>query len=78
MLVDDLRRGAYPDRDVERQLQLPSVVSARVVVWNDDNEQMPLSRWVGFALVWSAVVVFTVDTVRARTRPQPIRSSIRT
>ena len=29
------------------------------------DEAMPASRWVGFALVWAALVVFTVDTLRA-------------
>jgi chloramphenicol-sensitive protein RarD len=29
------------------------------------NEPMPASRWVGFALVWSALAVLAVDTVLA-------------
>jgi chloramphenicol-sensitive protein RarD len=33
------------------------------------GEEMPLERWIGFALVWTAVVVFTVDSVHARARP---------
>ncbi len=32
------------------------------------GEHMPLSRWLGFSLVWLAVAVFTADTVRARHR----------
>jgi chloramphenicol-sensitive protein RarD len=38
------------------------------------GEHMPASRWLGFALVWTAVAVFTADTLRARSRPQPIRA----
>lgn len=30
------------------------------------NEPMPPSRWFGFALVWLALMIFTVDTLRAR------------
>jgi chloramphenicol-sensitive protein RarD len=29
------------------------------------NEPMPASRWVGFALVWSALVVLTIDSIIA-------------
>jgi chloramphenicol-sensitive protein RarD len=32
------------------------------------GEHMPLARWLGFALVWLAVSVFTADTLRARSR----------
>ncbi|MBK6764521.1 MAG: EamA family transporter RarD [Micrococcales bacterium] len=37
------------------------------------GEDMPTSRWAGFALVWLALVVFTVDVVRhtRRTPPEP-------
>jgi chloramphenicol-sensitive protein RarD len=37
------------------------------------HEQMPTSRWVGFAIVWVALVVLTVDMVSAsrRARPRP-------
>ena len=42
------------------------------------HEAMPPERWIGFGLVWSAVLLFTVDSVRARARLQPMRSSIRT
>ncbi|GGM52519.1 putative RarD protein [Longimycelium tulufanense] len=34
------------------------------------REPMPASRWIGFALVWVALVVFTVDAVRAARRPR--------
>lgn len=30
------------------------------------HEPMPPSRWFGFALVWLALMIFTVDTLRAR------------
>ena len=34
------------------------------------GEPMPLERWIGFALVWLALVVLTVDSVRAARRPR--------
>lgn len=34
------------------------------------GEQMPLSRWFGFGLVWAALVVLTLDSLRAA-RPSP-------
>lgn len=33
------------------------------------GEHMPTSRWIGFSLVWLALVVFTVDVVRHSRRP---------
>jgi len=33
------------------------------------GEDMPPSRWAGFALVWIALTIFTVDAVRALRRP---------
>jgi chloramphenicol-sensitive protein RarD len=35
-----------------------------------DHEKMPTERWVGFALVWVALLVLTVDGLRLRTQPQ--------
>ncbi|MDO9457420.1 MAG: EamA family transporter RarD, partial [Nocardioides sp.] len=32
------------------------------------SESMTTGRWVGFALVWSALVVFTVEALRHRRR----------
>jgi chloramphenicol-sensitive protein RarD len=32
------------------------------------HEDMPASRWIGFALVWAALVVFTVEAVNHRRR----------
>ncbi len=34
------------------------------------GEQMPPSRWIGFGLVWVALVVFTSDSLRHRKRPR--------
>jgi chloramphenicol-sensitive protein RarD len=42
------------------------------------GEEMPLSRLAGFALVWLALAVFTVDAIRALRRPLsplPVRSA---
>jgi chloramphenicol-sensitive protein RarD len=33
-------------------------------VWVN-HEQMPLPRWIGFGLVWVALIVLTVDSIRA-------------
>lgn len=33
------------------------------------GEDMPLLRWIGFALVWTALVVFTLDVVRQARGP---------
>lgn len=35
------------------------------------HEDMPASRWFGFALIWAALVVFTVETVRHTRRRAP-------
>jgi len=36
------------------------------------GEHLPTSRWIGFGLVWLAVIVFTGDSLRARRRrPAP-------
>ncbi len=36
------------------------------------HEPMPASRWIGFALVWVALVVFTADAVRGSRRRLPV------
>ena len=36
------------------------------------GEVMPTERWIGFGLVWVALVVFTVDLVRSRPRPSDL------
>ncbi|WP_372466001.1 EamA family transporter RarD [Nocardia spumae] len=33
------------------------------------HEPMPASRWIGFALIWTALAVFTVDALRRTRRP---------
>lgn len=38
------------------------------------SESMPAARWIGFALVWTALVIFTVDMIR-RARAQPHKDS---
>jgi chloramphenicol-sensitive protein RarD len=40
------------------------------------HEPMPPARWLGFALIWAALAVFTIDAVRrARADPLPSASS---
>lgn len=41
-----------------------------------EHEPMPPARWAGFVLVWLALVVFSVDAVRARRAAQPTRSMV--
>ena len=36
-----------------------------------DHEAMPAARWVGFALIWTALVVLTVDGLTS-TRRRPV------
>ncbi len=43
-----------------------------LAVWHF-GEPMPVSRWVGFALVWVALVVLTVDGLRSRPRKADAR-----
>ena len=46
-------------------LQYLAPVLQFVIGWLIVGEDMPLSRWVGFALVWCALVVLTWDALRA-------------
>jgi chloramphenicol-sensitive protein RarD len=41
------------------------------------REAMPTERWVGFALVWLALVAFTVDLARSRARREPVLADSR-
>lgn len=44
------------------------------------GEEMPFERWIGFGLVWTALIVLTVDmlrTVRRQPRPQSAQQEIR-
>ena len=37
------------------------------------HEAMSTARWIGFALVWAALVIFTVDAITSRRRaPRPV------
>jgi len=38
------------------------------------GEEMPLERWLGFGLVWTALVIFSVDLVRSERRMRPRRA----
>lgn len=38
------------------------------------HEEMPLERWIGFALVWAALAIFSGDLVAAERRRR--RSSV--
>ena len=38
------------------------------------HEQMPTSRWVGFAIVWAALIMLTVDVVRTSRRSSRLRN----
>jgi chloramphenicol-sensitive protein RarD len=40
------------------------------------DETMPASRWVGFGLVWLALLIFTVDLLRSTRSAQPVRSMV--
>lgn len=37
------------------------------------HEDMPASRWIGFGLIWAALAVFTVDSLRRARRRVPAR-----
>ncbi len=41
--------------------------------WLLFDEPLPLSRWVGFILVWAAVVLFIVDIARTSQGPRVVR-----
>jgi chloramphenicol-sensitive protein RarD len=43
-----------------------------------EGEPMPPARWIGFALVWLALLVFSLDAVRSRRRAvdYPVRSTV--
>ncbi|HOC13906.1 MAG TPA: EamA family transporter RarD [Propionicimonas sp.] len=54
---------------------LTPVIQFALGVWVN-HEEMPLARWLGFGLVWLAVVVLTVDGVRAARRPDIIEPEV--
>ncbi len=41
------------------------------------HEAMPPARWFGFALIWMALAVFTVDAVRRARADRRIRRAVR-
>jgi chloramphenicol-sensitive protein RarD len=43
-----------------------------------DHEKMPAARWVGFGLVWIALVVLTVDGVRNQRRAAALVPAVAT
>lgn len=47
---------------------LTPVIQFSIGVWIN-HEVMPLARWIGFGLVWVALVLLTVDSLRAARRP---------
>lgn len=40
------------------------------------NEAMPPSRWIGFGLVWVALVLLTIDSLRASRRPTLVEPEV--
>ncbi len=50
-------------------LQYLTPVLQFLIGWLVEGEALPLSRWIGFALVWCALVVLTYDGLRALRRP---------
>jgi chloramphenicol-sensitive protein RarD len=42
------------------------------------HEDMPTGRWLGFALVWVALAIFTVDTLRPRRRTLRLTAEVAT
>jgi chloramphenicol-sensitive protein RarD len=48
------------------------VIQFGIGVWVN-HEVMPLPRWIGFGLVWVALIILTIDSLRAaRNRPIPV------
>lgn len=54
---------------------LTPVIQFALGVWVN-HEVMPLPRWIGFGLVWVALVVLTVDSLRAARRPMVIEPEV--
>ncbi|MFZ0530452.1 MAG: EamA family transporter RarD, partial [Propionicimonas sp.] len=44
-------------------------------VWVN-HEVMPLPRWIGFGLVWVALIVLTIDGLRAAQRPEIVEPEV--
>ncbi len=54
---------------------LTPLIQFAIGVWLN-HEAMPTSRWIGFGLVWVALVVLTVDSLRAARRPAMIEPEV--
>ncbi len=44
---------------------LPAALTFALAVWYF-NEAMPAGRWIGFGIVWIALIIFTVDAWHIR------------
>lgn len=42
------------------------------------HEPMPMTRWIGFGLIWVALAVMTVDAVRRKPAAEPVDERLRT
>ena len=54
---------------------LTPLIQFTIGVWIN-HEDMPPSRWIGFGLVWVALVLLTVDSLRAARRPTMIEPEV--
>jgi chloramphenicol-sensitive protein RarD len=54
---------------------LTPVIQFAIGVWIN-HEVMPLARWIGFGLVWVALVLLTVDSLRAARRPTLVEPEV--
>lgn len=50
-------------------LQYVSPILQFLTGWLVIGEQMPLERWIGFAIIWVAVIIFIIDAVGHARRP---------
>jgi chloramphenicol-sensitive protein RarD len=54
---------------------LTPLIQFGIGVWIN-HEDMPPSRWIGFGLVWVALVLLTIDSLRAARRPTMIEPEV--
>ncbi|AWO86455.1 EamA family transporter RarD [Gordonia terrae] len=56
---------------------LQYLTPAMQMVWGVvvGHEPMSVTRWCGFALIWTALAIFSVDTLRRRREPPPVGTS---
>ncbi|GAB3211445.1 EamA family transporter RarD [Marinactinospora thermotolerans] len=57
-------------------LQFIAPVLQFLLGWLVFGEEMPAGRWIGFAIVWAALVVFAVDMVRTTRRASRGRAAV--